>query len=81
MLHVSCCTFVLLLIQYATVASRTFPGVTASFVKPKPKKANKAEVNLEATPKEETVILISQEWLTTVAKWTFDSGPQAEKQG
>ena len=41
------------LIQYATVAGR-FPKVTASSVKPKPKKASKAEVTVEESPKEET---------------------------
>ena len=41
------------LIQYATVAGR-FLGVTESSVKPKPKKANKAEVIVEESPKEET---------------------------
>ena len=41
------------LIQYATVAGH-FPGVTASSVKPKPKKANQAEVTPEEPPKEET---------------------------
>ena len=41
------------LIQYATVAGH-FPGVTASLVKPKPKKANKAEVSVEKLPEEET---------------------------
>ena len=40
------------LIQYATVAGH-FPGVTAASVKPKPKKANKAEVTTEQ-PQEET---------------------------
>ena len=38
------------LTQYATVAGH-FPGVTASSVKPKPKKVNKAEVT-EVTPEE-----------------------------
>ena len=41
------------LIQYATFAGH-FPGVTASSVKPKPKKANKADVSVEEPPKEET---------------------------
>ena len=41
------------LIQYATVA-RHFPGVTASSVKPKPKKVNKAEVAPEESIKTET---------------------------
>ena len=41
------------LIQYATVAGH-FAGVTASSVKPKPKKASKAEETLEESPKEET---------------------------
>ena len=41
------------LIQHATVAGH-FPGVTASSVKPKPKKANKADVTPEQPPKEET---------------------------
>ena len=35
------------LIQYATVAGH-FPGVNASSVKPKPKKANKVEVTSDA---------------------------------
>ena len=43
------------LIQYATVAGH-FPGVTASSVKPKPKKVNKAEVNPEEPSKEETQV-------------------------
>ena len=38
------------LIQYATVAGH-FPGVTASSVKPKPKKANKAEVPVKSHPR------------------------------
>ena len=41
------------LIQYATVAGH-FPEVTASSVKPKPKKINKAEVTPEESTKEET---------------------------
>ena len=41
------------LIQYATVAGH-LPGVTASSVKTKPKKANKAEVTVEELSKEET---------------------------
>ena len=40
-------------IQYATVAGH-FPGVTASSIKPKPKKTNKAEVTPEELTKEET---------------------------
>ena len=39
------------LMQYATVAG-PFPGVTASSLKPKPKKANKAEVTVEESLKE-----------------------------
>ena len=41
------------LTQYATVAGH-FPRVTASSVKPKPKKANKVKVTPEEPPKEET---------------------------
>ena len=37
-------------IQYATVAGH-FPGLTASSVKPKPKKVNKAEVTLQEPSK------------------------------
>ena len=43
------------LIQYATVAGH-FPGVTASSVKPKPKKISKAEVIPKEPSKEETQI-------------------------
>ena len=41
------------LIQYATVAGH-FPGVAASSVKPKPKKANKLEVVSDEPAKGET---------------------------
>ena len=43
------------LIQYATDVGH-FPGVTASSVKPKPKKVNKAEVTPEEPSKEETQV-------------------------
>ena len=43
------------MIQYDTVAGH-FPGVTASSVKPKPKKVNKAELTLEESVKEETQV-------------------------
>ena len=43
------------LIQYATVAGH-FPGVNASSVKPKPKKANKVEVTTGEPNKGETQI-------------------------
>ena len=43
------------LIQYATVAGH-FPGVNASSVKPKPKKANKVEVTTDEPNKGETQI-------------------------
>ena len=43
------------LIQYATVAGH-FPGVNASSVKPKPKKANKVEITSDEPSKGETQI-------------------------
>ena len=43
------------LIQYATVAGH-FPGVAASSVKPKPKKANNVEVPVDEPPKGETQV-------------------------
>ena len=43
------------LIRYATVAGR-FPGVTTSSVKPKAKKANKAEVTSEEPSKEDKTL-------------------------
>ena len=43
------------LIQYATVAGH-FPGVNASSVKPKPKKANKVEVTSDEPSKGETQV-------------------------
>ena len=48
------------LIHYATVAGH-FPGVTASSVKPKPKKVNKAEVTPEEPSKEETQIKLPRQ--------------------
>ena len=44
-----------MLIQYATVAGH-FPGVSASSVKPKPKKANKLEVAPDEPAKEDMQI-------------------------
>ena len=43
------------LIQYATVAGH-FPGVNASSVKPKPKKANKVEVTSDEPSKGDTQV-------------------------
>ena len=43
------------LIQHAILAGN-FPGVTASSVKPKPKKVNKAEVASEESTKPETQV-------------------------